>query len=245
MRPFAVYPASFDGSTLGWWRFGERGGRLDGVVGPTLTNVGADPRDDGFRFVRENGDNMSVTFAGQPARAAMTLECWVRGVVVAAGGTRSILGVGLNEPNQLCLYLARHATDSALSYLSAALYIGGSVVGYARWQSAAAETLFLGPTSWHIAAVLNATASLTLFVNGVQRAQDTTGIVSLPAGDWILKVGRWISGWNGYDLSAVLDEVRLSAAARYAATFRIARFGEGRRAAARGPGLECLAGAIP
>lgn len=32
MRPFAVYPDSFDGDTLGWWRFGERGGRLDGVI---------------------------------------------------------------------------------------------------------------------------------------------------------------------------------------------------------------------
>jgi hypothetical protein len=29
MRPFRIYPASFDGNTLGYWRFGGRGGQAE------------------------------------------------------------------------------------------------------------------------------------------------------------------------------------------------------------------------
>jgi len=214
-----------DGSTLGLWHLhdgacqGEGTGLEDESGGHDFLNHGATSCEDGYRFVRADGDYMDATFAGQPALAQLTLECWVRDwqIPVDAFGCIAIFGI---DGNNFCYLLVRRHANPALAYISVALYVGGVAVGYCQWAGTAVDALLASPLPWHVATVLDAPNSLKLFVNGVQRGQDLTGILALPAGDYKLRLGRYISGWTGYDLSAVVDEVRLSAAARYAGTFQ-------------------------
>ena len=239
MRPFAVYPGSFDGATLGYWRFGERGGLLADVTsGKVLTNVGAEARDDGYRFVAADKDYMTAAYADQPARSALTLECWVRDYGGAADEYHGFLrfsgpttGGGAND---VMLY-ARRRADPALSHIIVICYVDG-VYKEARWTGQAVDDLLVASKArpFHVAAVRNGTA-LRLFVNGELEATNATiAATAFPAGDWTFYVGAL--GPITYNCSAVLDEVRLSAAARYAATFVPARFQEGERAGLRGPG---------
>ncbi len=214
-----------DGATLGLWHLhdgacqGEGTGLEDKSGGHDFVNHGAASCEDGYRFVRADGDYMDAAFAGQPARGQLTLECWVRDWQTPVDVLGCIAIFGNNGGNNVCCLLARRYTNPALAYISATLCIGDVTVGYAQWGGAAVDALLASGFPWHVAAVLDAPNSLKLFVNGVQRAQDLTGILALPAGDYKLRLGRWITGWAGFDLSAVVDEVRLSAAARYTVAF--------------------------
>ncbi len=220
-----------DGDTLGLWHLhdgacqGEGTGlEDDSGGGHDFSNNGAASVEDGYQFVRADGDYMDANFAGQPERSQVTLECWVRDFGNALGQTGQIAGYGPDDQNTLSIVAGRN-TDPLQSFIIARLDIGGVLVGYARWWWTAAEVdaLLAGSAPWHVAAVLDATASLRLFVNGILRATDTVGIVALPAGDCLLRLGRYMAIWAGYDLSAILDEVRLSAAVRYAADFTPSR----------------------
>jgi len=238
MKPFRIYSGAADEHTLGYWRFGENGGRLVGVVNAkVLTNHGAEALQDGYRFVRADGDYMDANFTGQPERSQVTLECWVRDFGLALGQTGQIVSYGINANDYLSLIVQQNA-NPLLSCIVGSLTIGGAAnIGYVRWYWTAEEidAILTGSAPWHVALVLDATASLRLFVNGILRATDTTGILPLPLGNHLLRLGRYIADWPGYDLSAVLDEVRLSSVARYDANFPITRFQDGSRAVIRGP----------
>jgi len=210
-----------DAATLGLWHLHDGACRGEGTGledasgnGHHLTNHGAAAVEDGYRFVRAEGDYMSAAFAGEPARSRVTLECWVRdwGIAPATDKTGRIVKYVLDDNNQFTLH-AQRRPNPADSNIVAATRIAG-VWKIAGWIGADADAVLASPLPWHIACVLNAPASLRLFVNGVQRAQNTPGIAAIPAGDWTLFLSE-----SGLPLSAVLDEVRFSAAARYAANF--------------------------
>jgi len=242
MRPFAVYPASFDGSTLGWWRFGERGGRLDGVVGPTLAkNNTPTPLDEGYKFAGST-QYLEGAFAGQPARAALTLECWGRAWATATG-TVGALGEYRRAgfPPLLLLRALKHATPAS-SYIRGTYWDGTQYD--AQWTGAAADAVLAGVTPWHVAVAMANGSPVRLFVNGVLVAASAASVaLNAVIGNYTLRIGQRVDG--SAPAASILDEVRLSASARYAANFPIVRFQDGRRAVARGPGLEVMAGAIP
>ena len=80
-----------DGATLGLWHLhngyceGEGTGLEDFSGGShAFQNHGAEPTEDGYRFVRESGHYMDGSFPAQPSRSLLTLECWVQGVIVAS-----------------------------------------------------------------------------------------------------------------------------------------------------------------
>jgi hypothetical protein len=242
MRPFSPYPNSFDGNTLGWWRFGERGGRLDNLIpgGPAMDNVGADPQDDGYRFVRASADYMEAFFPGQPDLYLLTLEMWVRRWAVPVGEVAVFAMFQIpyypSSIKFLRLSAFRNSNPNYSFIRASACNVGVTIE--ALWLDQMADDLLASAEPWHVAAVLDG-SSLKLFVNGVQRVYNTYS-TGLPAGDYDLFLG-WDPGVYlhdpDYHLDAVLDEVRLSSCARYSDDFSIARFAEGRRAVVRGPGL--------
>jgi len=214
-----------DADTLGLWHLHDgacqgEGTGLENAAGGghDLSNHGAAPDDDGYRLVRADGDYLDAAFPSQPARSRLTLECWVRAWTTTVGQYGAIAELGPSTSDLLGLRARRHSS-AASSSINGELTVGGAVVGSCVWTSAAADALLASPEPWHIALVLDAPASLALYVNGVRRALDTTGIAALATGNQTLRLGRYMSGWTGYDLSAVVDEVRLSALARYAAGF--------------------------
>ena len=214
-----------DGSTLGLWHLhdgacqGEGTGLADASGGGhDLVNHGAASVEDGYRFVRADADYMDASFGAQPARSALTLECWVRAYETPLNQPGQIAMVGPATTTVLTIRAYRASSPTG-SYIQALLLISGAGVGVAHWGGAEANAVLASSEPWHAAAVLDAPTRLRLFVNGVQRAEDTTGIVALPSGSWTLRLGKHLNGGTDYDLSAVLDEVRLSAAARYAANF--------------------------
>jgi hypothetical protein len=90
---------------------------------------------------------------------------------------------------------------------------------FAQWRETGADAFLASPTAWHMAGVLDATVPiLRLYVGGQLRASSALNLEALPAGDYTLRLGMHLTVGT-YPLSAVLDEVRLSAAARYAADF--------------------------
>jgi hypothetical protein len=211
-----------DGDTLGLWHLhngacqGEGAGLEDASGGGHhLVNHGAAVEEDGYRFVRSEEDYMTAVFADQPARSQMTFECWVRdwGLAPAADQIGRILWYYRDASNWLAID-ARRKPDPSTSYISTTYCVGGVWVGVATWTAAEADAILASPEPWHVAAVLNAPSSWTLFVNGQERKKDTSGIAALLAGEWTFRLSL-----NGFYLSAVVDEVRLSAAARYAAGF--------------------------
>jgi hypothetical protein len=211
-----------DAATFGLWHLhdgaclGEGTGLEDASGnGHDLTNHGAELSEDGYRFVRTDGDYMDAAFAGEPARSLVTLECWVRdwGIAPALNTIGRIIYY-VSGSSHFTLYAQRNPNPN-LSYIRAQMRIAGGAFRLATWQNAAADAVLASPLPWHIAGVLDAPMSLRLFVNGVQRAQVTTDINALPAGDWDF----YLSEPWAYNLSAILDEVRFSAAARYAAAF--------------------------
>jgi len=210
-----------DADTLGLWHLhdgvhtGEGTGLVDASEGGhDLTNYGADPVEDGYRFDRADGDYMDASYPGQPERSALTLEAWVRDWTLPLDAYGTIAILWLDASN----YLQLRAKRAATSVIRAEIVVEGTTVGAAAWTGADAETVLAGTDPWHVAAVLEAPNRLSLYVGGTKRAEDTT-VSPLPAGDYLLRLGRYGSGWTGYDLSATLDEVRLSATARYDADF--------------------------
>lgn len=216
-----------DADTLGLWHLhdGACGGEGTGLEdasggGRDLVNHGAEPVEDGYRVVRTESDYMEAAFAGQPARDRLTVEAWVRDWGGATGEVGTIAGFRRDGDNLLDLRAARDA-DPAQSYVALRLRVApfGSI-GQVAWQGSAVDDLLAAPGPWHVAGVLDAAeGTLRLFVGGVLRGTDSAGIVALPPGDYVLRLGVYIPGWDGWDLSAVLDEVRLSSAARYAGDF--------------------------
>ncbi len=223
-----------DGDTLGLWHLHDGGCQGEGTGledessgGHAFTNHGAASIEDGYRFVRADNDWMEADYAAQPARSALTFECWVRDfqqVPQAGWASRQVLQYWLDDDNKIGVDAIRRVPDpTCRSRIQARLYIGSVLVGHAKWQGEDADALLASGESWHVAAVLDAPNSLRLFVNGIERASDTTGIVALPAGDYSLLLGRYSPSLGGCDIDAILDEVRLSSSARYASDFSIHR----------------------
>jgi len=221
-----------DGQTLGLWHLhdgacqGEGAGLEDqSGGGHDFSNNGAASVEDGYRFVRDDGDYMDATFAGQPARSQVTLECWAAEcarIPASDWSYHEIANFGKDADNWLAIRAIRR-TDPSESRITTLLRVAGVTVGAASWVGTGADDLLESDQPFHVAAVLDSPSTLKLFVGGEQKAQDTTGILDLPAGDYVLRLGRYITGWAGYDLTGVLDEVRLSSAARYSAAFAPAR----------------------
>jgi len=210
-----------DADTLGLWHLhdgacqGEGTGLEDASGGGRpLVNHGAAAQEDGYRFVRGESDYMAASFAGQPERSKMTIETWVRGWAVPVGSGGFVLY--FNGPRFLCIW-AQRATSPSASMIRA-----WSWPYAATWTGTEVDALLAGAEPWHVAAVLDAPSSLRLFVNGLQRAQGICPPEALPAGDYALYLGTYW-GYTGYELDAVLDEVRLSGSARYTATFPVPR----------------------
>ena len=234
-RPFAIYPDSFDGNTLGYWRFGEAGGRLAGPIGPTLAAGGSPTSlEDGYRF-DGGGEYLGGAFAGEPSRAALTMEMWIRGWATAAGTLGAAAEYRKVSP-LILLRALRHATPAS-SYILGQYYDG--TLYSAQWTGAAADAILVGLAPWHVAVVMANGSPLRLFVNGGLVASSGANVaIDASAGDYTLRVGQRTDGSN--PAACIIDEARLSGAARYGGAFSIARSGEGRRAVARGPGLDGL-----
>jgi hypothetical protein len=239
-RPFALYPDSFDGATLGYWRFGETGGNLSDVVaGKVFTNVGCDIEQDGYRWVRADSDQLTATYNGEPAHQMLTLECWMRDFewLPDQWNYGELLNWWQDGNNMLYVMAVVHA-DPSFSRFWARYRVGGVWKGDFSWISAEADALLRAPEPVHVALVLDSTAPrLSLYVNGIKRAEDSVNPVQAPAGNYQLAVGSYPTVWAGHDYGGIIDEVRVSATARYGADFSPVRFGEGRRALARGPGM--------
>jgi len=240
-QPFSIYLNSFDGSTLLYARADS--GWLQGksVIGPDLTNVGATPQDDGYRFVAAEQDRMTASLPAQDARSALTLEAWVGDVKMAAGENYTLVSfVGPNTAggaNGMFWVLRRHATTPASSSIRAGITIDGTLLN-ATWAGTVVDTLLTSCPLLYVAGVRDGTTA-RVFVKtptdgaAILRHSQTVAATDWPAGTWTLNVGmRAVGIWH---LSGVLDEVRLSSVARYAADFPIARFQDGRRAVVRGP----------
>lgn len=206
-----------DPATIGLWHLHHGGCQGEGTGledasggGHDLTNYGAAPQEDGYRFVRAEADYMAAALAGQPERSQVTLEAWVRGWAVPVGSGGFIAHLR-RDGNTLLAIWAQRASSPSASMIRAWLYIGG---GYAAtWTGAAADAVLASADPWHVAAVLNAPSPLELYVGGVRRAVSGSS-VPLPAGNYALYLGKY-EGYTGYELDALMDEARLSAAARY------------------------------
>jgi len=196
----------------------EGTGLEDEADGHDFTNHGAESVEVGYRFDQADGDYLDAAYPGQSERSQVTLEIWSRNWETPTDATGAIAMYAIDTNTYLFLLAKRHSTPS-LSYIGANLTVDGVTVGRSTWVGADADGLLAADAPWHMAVVLDSPNRLTLYVNGVTRAEDSTDIVALPAGDYTLRLGRWISGWTGYDLSADLDEVRLSSVARYTTSF--------------------------
>jgi len=60
---------------------------------------------------------------------------------------------------------------------------------------------------------------LSLYVNGIKRAEDAVNPVAMPAGDYKFVLGSYPEGWTGHDYGGIINEPRLSATIRYADDF--------------------------
>jgi len=214
-----------DADTLGLWHLHDGGcaGEGTGLAdasggGHDFANHGADAVEAGYRFDRADGDRMDADYAGRPQQGQVTLECWVRDWALPADDTLGAVAYYWLDSDNFLEIIARRGADPASSRIQARLMVGGTTVGSARWTDAEADALLAGPDPWHVAAVLDVPNHLALYVGGTLRAEAGGG-TALPAGDYTLYLGGWPTGWDAYDLSAVVDEVRLSSAARYSATF--------------------------
>lgn len=217
-----------DGQTLGLWHLhdgccqGEGTGLEDeSGNGHDFANHGAASVEDGYQFARDEADYMDAAFASQPARSQVTLEAWVRGWSnsLDARGQLFCFYQPTTWAHRIYLFVER-ATNPGASYFDAILNIGGGAPkSDIVWMSADVADLLDSGDPWHVAVVLDAASTpktFRLFVNGVMRAEGSGGaIAGLPADDYRLRLARG-PGASGYT-SAVLDEVRLSAAARYPA----------------------------
>ena len=229
--PGAGFKADFaesaaDSFTLGLWHLHNGGCAGEGTGledasdgGHTLTNHGATVDEYGYQFVRNETDYMDASFQGQPARPQVTLEAWVQAWGVTAGSGGYVAQYRRDAATYLSVWAYRGSTPSA-SFIRATLYIQTATYN-AIWSGADADAILASGQAWHIAGVLDAPGSLRLFVNGTLQASRSS-VPSLPAGNWTLYLGR-LAESIAFNLSAIVDEVRLSSTARYAATFLIER----------------------
>lgn len=243
MIPFKLYPGSLAGNTLSYHRFGERAGSLVDVVGgKTLTNVGAEALDDGYKLVHTESDYLTCTFTSIRPTAG-TLEAWVRAVT----GPVDALAVLLRLQNTASSYVAvlrsfRSATP-ANSYIEGFVYQNGPSYS-AKWIGVDAHAILISPSPWHAATDWNNGTPCTLCVNGVVRAASGNLATNFLNENYLLHIGA--NPALTQCLSAIIDEVRVSNVRRYAGVnFPITRFGEGRRLGLRGPGILATAGGIP
>ena len=210
-----------DADSLGLWHLHDGACQGEGTGleeasggGNDFTNYGADVVEDGYEFVRDDGDYLQADFPGQPERSRLTLEAWVRAWSVPDGVSGWVARYYRDGQNHLNIEVRQQA-NHALATITANLKVGGSTVGSATWTGAG--DLLAGDAPWHVAAVVDSPGSLRLFVGGVLRAEDTSDLLPLPVGDYGLLIGALTTG--GGFASCVVDEVYLSAAPRYAADF--------------------------
>jgi len=209
-----------DGQTLGLWHLhdgacqGEGTGLADASgAGHHLTNYGAEPVEDGYRFVQTDVDYMNAGLPGRPEMSLVTLECWVRSWQTPIGSVGTMAMFYKNSENFFWLYGYRSA-NPASSYLSAQGRTAGGLFT-AMWSGTGADAFLASATAWHAAGVMDSTVPIIrLYVGGQLRASSATNVAALPAGDYTLRLGMQRTV-GVYPLSAVLDEVRLSAAARH------------------------------
>jgi len=217
-----------DADTFGLWHLhhggclGEGTGLEDASGGGhTLVNHGATAQEDGRRFVRNNGDYMQASFPGQPARSAVTLEAWVRGWAVPIDSVAIIAALVSSDQSSCLLVWGERASEPSGSWIEAFAWSGEDLL-LATWVGTAADALLAAARSWHVAAVLDASSLLRLYVDGCERAATSDPPPALAAADYDLYLGTFPETSDQY-LDAVLDEVRLSGSARYAATFTVPR----------------------
>ena len=217
-----------DGQTLGLWHLHDGACQGEGTGledesggGHALTDHGAESVEVGYQFVHTENDYMDAAYPGQPARTQLTLECWVRNVTIirSAGGTyQNLLGWRLDDNNVFFLRVILY-DDPAMSRIQAYGKISGVAFMNLVWVSADFDALVSGPNPWHAAISMNNAGSPKhrLFINGVQKSGGGDAMSWL-AGDYAFTLGKDPRG-NYYYFGGVLDEVRLSSAARYAADF--------------------------
>lgn len=223
---FAEFPP--DANTLGLWHLhhggclGEGTGMEDASGGGhLLVNHGAAAQEDGYRLVRDESDYMQASFPGQPARSEMTLEAWVRGWAVPTDTVAILAAFVESGTNSFLLVWAQRASAPSDSWIEAFAW-SGSDLAMATWTGTAVDALLAAAEPWHVAAVLDASSLLRLYVGGLQRAASGETPPALAAGDYDLYLGTFPEG-PGYEVDAVLDEVRLSGSVRYATTFPVPR----------------------
>jgi len=217
-----------DADTLGLWHLhhdgclGEGTGLEDASGGGhTLVNHGATAQEDGRRFARNDGDYMQASFPGQPARSEMTLEAWVRGWAVPADSVAILAALVSSDQNSCLLVWGGRASEPSGSWIEAFAWSGEDLL-LATWAGTAVDALLAAARSWHVAAVLDTSSLLRLYVDGRERAATSDPPPALPAADYDLYLGTFPETSDQY-LDAVLDEVRLSGSARYAGTFPASR----------------------
>jgi len=220
MAAFVMYPNSLDGNTMGYWRFGQLAGQLAGVVGPTMVNHGGTDAGNGYSVTFSPNTYLQASFPSEPSHAAQTLEAWIRACATPSVG----------EEREV-LYYANAGGDT---WLDCQFYRAGTndlrmrgrcVVGassfVAEWaDNAAIVALIASADPWHVAVVAEAGVKVRLYVNGLVKAEAAGAVATFPAMDGLLDIG---CRYSGYGATAVVDEVRLSKVARYAAAFPIAR----------------------
>jgi len=225
-----------DSDTLGLWHLHDGGCQGEGTGledessgGHDFTNHGAEAVEDGYRFVRADGDYMDAAYPDQPERSQITMEGWVRDVGEFRGDANSwrqqivVLFLDSGPGDNFVSLRAHLRPDPTSSFLRIIERVGATNWGLTPWSGQEVDDLLMSPDPWHFAIILDAPNTFRLFINGVQRAQDSSGIVAFPSGDQTLRFGKSYPGGTTYKLSAVLDEIRLSDSVRYAAGFTPAR----------------------
>jgi hypothetical protein len=211
-----------DADTLGLWHLHHGGCQGEGTGledasggGHTLVNYGAAAAEDGYQFVCSGSTCMLATLGARPQQPRVTLECWVRGWQTPLLADGNIVRYFADDGNLLLVYAYRHS-NPVYSYIQAALRVGWVWAPFIKWMGAAADAVLAGAAPWHAAVVVDAPNSLRLFVNGVKRAEATSGVAAMGSGTYSLRLSY---PSTSVGVSAVIDESRVSTTARYATTF--------------------------
>jgi hypothetical protein len=216
-----------DGQTLGLWHLhdgaceGEGTGLEDeSGGGHNLTNHGATSVEDGYRFVRANGDYLYTRLLGEPSRDEMTFEFWLRDWSLTVGDIAYLLDYQSDTAvGHRCFVAVNRNAVAANSYIKF-VHSRTPDVWQATWTNADIAALLDGDEPIHIAGVLNKTSGwIRLYVNGVQRAAVNTVTKGTLADHYTLTLASEKAHVANRFLSGILDEVRLSSTPRYSSTF--------------------------
>ena len=220
-----------DGQTLGLWHLHDGACEGEGMGledesggGHNLTNHGATSVEDGYRFVRADGDYMDARLLGEPSRDEMTFEFWLRDWSLAAGDIAYLLHYHSDTGTTYRDYFtaSRNAVP-ANSYIRFS-HAYSPNLWQATWTGADVAALLDGDEPIHIAGVLNKTAGwIRLYVNGRERAAVNTVTQGTRADDYTLTLASENAHLATRFLSGILDEVRLSSTPRYSSTFTLHR----------------------